>query len=132
MGYTKRINQKPKRRFAGIPVAVMDHPDYIALNGNAIKLLIEAARQYNGKNNGKLCFVWSQMKNRGWKSKTTLTAAKNELLHRKLLIISKHGGLINGAGTAQFYALTWQQVDEISGFEMDIDSTSKPIRSFTA
>ena len=130
MGFEKNKRGKPKERFAGIPHVVMNHIDFIKLSGNSIKLLLEAARQYNGRNNGKLCFVWSQMSERGWKSKTTLSSAKKELLANNLLVISKYGGLLNGKGMPQYYALTWQQVDEINNFEMDIDSTMKPIRSF--
>jgi len=130
MGFEKNNRRKYKERFAGIPHVVMNHIDYVELSGNSIKLLLEAARQYNGRNNGKLCFVWSQMSERGWKSKTTLSTAKKELLKNNLLVISKYGGLLNGKGMPQYYALTWQQVDEINNFDMDIDSTMKPIRSF--
>ena len=130
MGAEKNKRFKAKERFAGIPHVVMNHPDFIGLSGNSIKLLLEAARQFNGRNNGKLCFVWSQMANRGWNSKTTLSTAKKELLANNLLVISKYGGLLQGKGIPQYYALAWQQVDEINGFEMDIEPTIKPIRSF--
>ena len=117
-------------RFAGIPRKVTDHPDYIALSGNAVKLLVEAARQYNGHNNGKLCFVWSQMILRGWKSKGTLNRAKIELVTRTLIQVSKQGGLVNGKGTPTFYALTWEPVDEINGFITEIKPSRLPSRSF--
>ncbi|MBU2893533.1 hypothetical protein KO495_09405 [Colwellia sp. D2M02] len=130
MGFEKNKRSKAKERFAGIPHAVMNHIDYIELSGNAIKLLLEAARQYNGRNNGKLCFVWSQMVERGWKSKTTLSSAKKELLAKNLLVISKYGGLLHGKGIPQYYALTWQAIDEINGFEIDVEPTIKPIRNF--
>jgi len=130
MGAEKNKRFKPKERFAGIPHIVMNHPDFIKLNGNAIKLLLEAARQYNGRNNGKICFVWSQMKERGWKSKTTLTASKKQLMDNHLLTVTKYGKFEEGMGKPQFYALTWQNIDEIIGFRMDTDPTIKPIRNF--
>lgn len=130
MGYEKNRRNKAKERFVGIPYVVVIHPDFIGLGGNAVKLLVQAASQYNGRNNGKICFVWSQMKSIGWRSKTTLTSAKKELIDNGLLIVSKFGGFKEGKGVPQFYALTWQNVDEILGFEMDIASTTKPIRSF--
>lgn len=130
MGAEKNKRFKSKERFAGIPHAVMNHSDYIGLGANSIKLLLEAARQYNGRNNGKICFVWSQISKRGWKSKETLQTAKNELLTNNLLIISKYGGFLNGKGLPQYYALTWQAIDEITGFDMDIEPTNTAVRSF--
>jgi len=130
MGAEKNKRFRSKERFAGIPHTVMNHIDYIDLNGNAIKLLLEAARQYNGRNNGKLCFPWSQMSKRGWRSQETLQTAKNKLLANNLLIISKYGGFINGKGVPQYYAITWQVIDEIIGFDMDIELRNSPIRSF--
>lgn len=130
MGFEKNKKFKPKERFAGVPHIVMDHPDYIGLGGNAVKLLLEAARQYNGRNNGKLCFPWSQMSKRGWRSQETLQTAKNKLLANNLLVISKYGGLINGTGTPQYYAITWKSIDEIIGFNMDIEPKNAPVRSF--
>lgn len=130
MGFEKNKKSKPKERFVGIPFIVVTHKDFIDLGYPAAKLLVQATSQYNGRNNGKICFVWSQMKEIGWKSKTTLTAAKKELIDKELLIVSKYGGFKEGKGVTQFYALTWQNVDEIIGFKMDIDPTNKPIRNF--
>ena len=130
MGLEKNKRIKPKTRFMGIPFPVMLHRDYISLGANAIRLLNEASMQYNGRNNGKICFIWSQMKERGWKSKTTLTSAKKELIDKNILMVSKYGGFICGKGQPQFYALTWQRVDEINGFEMNIEPTNKPLRDF--
>jgi len=130
MGAEKNKRFKPKERFVGIPYIVVTHKDFNHLGGYAVKLLVQAASQYNGRNNGKICFVWSQMKEIGWRSKTTLTAAKKELIDNNLLIVSKYGGFKEGKGVTQFYALTWQNVDEIIGFHMDIEPTNKPIRNF--
>lgn len=130
MGAEKNKRFKPKERFAGIPHIVMSHPDYIGLGGNAVKLLLEGARQYNGRNNGKLCFPWSQMSKRGWRSQETLQTAKNKLLANNLLVISKYGGFLNGRGVPQYYAITWQSIDEIVGFNMDIEPTNTPVRIF--
>ncbi|MEX2326317.1 MAG: hypothetical protein WD558_01175, partial [Pseudomonadales bacterium] len=55
--------------FAGIPRHVIQHPDYQALSGNAVKLLVDLAFQYRGKNNGDLTTAWHVLKHRGWKSR---------------------------------------------------------------
>lgn len=131
MGYEKNKRDRSKGQFAAFPFVILDHPDFKALSGNAAKLLLQAVRQYNGRNNGKICFVWSQMKELGWKSKTTLTAAKKQLIDKKFLVVTKYGGFVEGKGVPQFYALTWLKIDEIHGFNMDIEPTKKPIRCFS-
>jgi len=130
VGAAKKLSQKAKSPpIAAIPKHVMDSDDYIKLSGNAVKLLMEAARQYNMRNNGKLCLPWSQLKERGWRSQSTLNNAKKELLANSLLYVSKYGGFKHGKGTVTYYALSWHKVDEINGFIMDINSTNKPLRS---
>lgn len=119
-------------RIAAIPHVVMDHPDFISLSPNAIRLLLEVSKQYSLKNNGKLCITWSQMKKRGYKSEATLQRAKKELLEKELIIVSKRGGFdCEGKRSPNFYALTRQAIDEIYGFEMDIAPTNKPLRAFS-
>ena len=117
--------------FAGVPDKVMQHPDYISLSYSAKALLFEFALQYRGKNNGKLCAIYSQLKPRGWKSEATLRKALKELSTAKLLEVSKYGMYGNGGRQPNYYAITWQPVDHINGFKMDIEPTIKPIRQFT-
>ena len=127
------MTRKSRNRgwFAGIPKEVMNHPDYHSLSGNAVKLLLDAAWQYRGMNNGKLCFVWNQLKTRGWKSEGTINRAKKELLEKDLIRVSKKGGkLEKGKWQTTFYAISWQNVDDIEGFDMELKPNIKPLRSF--
>ena len=113
-----------------IPKHVMEHPDYYELSGSAVKLLNEVAKQYTTYNNGKLCIVWSQLKERGFKSQTTLNRAKNELIDRNLIKLTKHGYFSQGARFPNFYALTWANIDEVPGFDMDVSPSNKALRHF--
>ena len=122
----KRRN-KNSRRFAGIPVVVMESPDYIALGPNAIRLLVEMARQYNGFNNGDLSPSYSLMKPRGFKSKGTLTRAIRELEDAFLLIQTRQGGRNN---TASLYALTWEPIHDLPKKRLSIAPTRKALRTF--
>jgi hypothetical protein len=124
-------HNKSKGHFAGVPDKVMLHPDYIGLSFSAKTLLFEFALEYRGKNNGKLCAIYSQLKLRGWKSEATLRKAIKELLDAKLIEVSKVGMYGNGGRKPNFYALTWQPVDEIIGFTMDIEPRVIPIRRFS-
>jgi hypothetical protein len=109
----------------------MRHSDYRNLGSNAKVLLFEFALQYYRTNNGKLCAVFSQMKNRGFKSETTLRKAIKELLDAKLIVLTKIGMYGRGQRLPNYYAVTWQPIDDVKGFEMDIPSTITPPRAFS-
>ena len=121
---------KKKQPFAGIPNRVMDNPSFHALSANAVRLLLWFAYQYKGNNNGKLCAVHSQLHDKGFKSKSTLSAALKELLQNDFIELSKGSGLGKNGRTPNYYALTYESVDEIRGFEMDIKPSNKARRTF--
>ena len=89
-----RSKHKQKASFAGIPRVVMECPDYINLNGSAVKLLVEMACQFKGGNNGDLCPAWTLMKVRGFCSKTTLSKAIKELLQAEMILLTRQGHFI--------------------------------------
>jgi hypothetical protein len=120
----------PTRSFAGIPRIVMDTDDYKNLNGNAIRLLLEFAYQYRGKNNGDLSATFCHMRKRGFKSKETLTNALRSLQDAGLIIKTREGVFMNPGGRCTLYALTWQPVDECNG-KHDMNPTTTPVRKFS-
>jgi len=116
---------------AAIPKDVMDSEDYRSLSFSAKALLFEFARQYTLKNNGKLCATFSQLKPRGWRSEDTLRRGIKELLSRNLIMLTKRGMYGNGKREPNFYAFTFQKIDRVEGFEMDVSPTRTPPRKFT-
>jgi hypothetical protein len=111
-----------KERFFGIPYNMLQSPNYIRLSGNAIKLLVDLGMQYNGSNNGDLCATWSMMKERGWKSKSTLYHSIQELVHYGLIFKSSQGG----RHKPTLYCLTWKNVNLCDG-KLDINPTNAPL-----
>ena len=107
--------------FFGLPDSIMDHPNFCRLSGNATKLLLWLGRQYNGGNNGDLSATWKQVKERGFKSESALFEARAELLHHRIIVISRYGGVHKPT----LYALTWKPINECKG-KLDIPSTKKP------
>jgi len=101
---------------------VLDSEEFGQLSGNAIKLLLELHRHYNGFNNGDLCATWSQLKDRGWKSRSTLHRSTQELLEAGFIVLSR---LTYLRSKPNLYALTYLAVDECSG-KLDIPATQKP------
>lgn len=127
----KKKGRGGRERFAGIPHNVMDHPDYFGLSGNAAKLLFEFAKSYNGRNNGDLSASFALMKRRGWRSKTTLKKCINELLKADLIVRTREGYFQNPGGVCALYAITWNNIDDISGKNLEMGPTSTPLRSFS-
>ena len=124
-----RSKHKQKASFAGIPRIVMECPDYTNLSSNAIRLLVELAYSYKGGNNGDLSPAWTLMKERGFRSKATLTRAIKELVAAEMIILTRQGQFIkNRAG---LYALTWASIDECAGKQLDESPTRTPPRNFS-
>ena len=124
-----RAKHKQKASFAGIPRIVMECPDYTNLSSNAIRLLVELAYSYKGGNNGDLCPAWTLMKERGFRSKATLTRVIKELVAAEMIMLTRQGQFIrNKAG---LYALTWASIDECAGKQLDESPTRTPPRNFS-
>lgn len=97
--------------FTLIPHAVQDCTNWRQCGGTAIKLLLDMARQYNGRNNGDLCASISVLRHCGWSSPDTLNFALKELRHYGLIILTRQGGL----HCPSLYALTWHAIDDCGG-----------------
>lgn len=132
MGATKKqkLERTKNRRAAGafvpIPVSISRHPNYINLNGNALKLLLDMCFQLRFKeggavNNGDVSIAWSLMRVRGWKSKETLRRAELELLYYGFIEMTRQGG----RNRCNLYAITWLAIDECGG-KLDIKATRAP------
>ena len=124
-----RAKHKQNASFAGIPRVVMECPDYINLNSNAIRLLVELAYSYKGGNNGDLCPAWTLMKERGFRSKATLTRVIKELVAAEMIMLTRQGQFIRHK--ASLYALTWAPIDECSGKYLEESPTITPPRNFS-
>ena len=94
---------------------------YKALSYRAKALLIDLTMQFNGKNNGDLVMTWTYMNSRGWTSKAALYAAKEELLEKGLIELTRQGWL----GRCGLYAVTWWPIDECKR-KLDVVETTIP------
>ena len=94
--------------FLMLPHALLKNPKFAALSSSAVKLLLDIAAQFNGKNNGDLSAAWKTMKPKGWKSETTLGKAKAELLEAGFIAETRKGRLPNVCG---LYGVTWFEIN---------------------
>lgn len=118
---TKHSERTEKGGFIRLPHSVIRSHTYASLSAYGVKLLVDLANQYNGKNNGDLSLAYSVMKMKGWHSPSTLNKSIKELLAKGLIEVSRKGG----RNSCSLYALTFHAVDECEG-KHDIRATHRP------
>ncbi|NVJ48576.1 MAG: hypothetical protein HWE07_15685 [Cytophagia bacterium] len=119
----------PSGGFANLPRVVLASADYVQLSFSAKALLVELAQQYRGSNNGDLTAAEHILKKRGFRSKTTILKAINELIRFNLVVKTRQGKFLNPGGVCSLYALTWLPIDECNG-KHDMKPTIGPYRKF--
>ncbi|HIJ22766.1 MAG: hypothetical protein HON68_02695 [Gammaproteobacteria bacterium] len=112
---TKMKGRRSGSSFVAMPHALLNSENFSRLTPAGVKLLMDIASQYKGKNNGDLCTTISVMKERGWKSASTLDERISELLHYGFITKTRQGG----RNQCSLYALTWQPINECNG-KLDI------------
>ena len=90
---------------------VVASPQFGALKGSALKMLIDLACQFNGKNNGDLSPALLRKSGR-WKSEAKINFAITCLLEHNWLVKTKQGGM--GIG-CNLYAVTWWPINSCNG-----------------
>lgn len=127
--HTKK--RKQRWSFAAIPRNVIDSDSYRSLSGTAVKLLVELAYQFKGRNNGDLTVAYSILRNRGFNSKTTITKVTNELIEANLIVRTRLGQFMNPGDKTSLYGLTWLPIDECEGKHLNIEPRATPLRKFS-
>ena len=97
--------------FVGLHHYILKSDEFAALTPSAVKLLIELAKEYKGKNNGDFSAPYSVLKHRGWRSPGTLSKSLTELLDNGWIVTTRQGG----RHRCSLYAITWWPVDECDG-----------------
>ncbi len=115
-----RLKGQKQASFTSLPHGLQDHENFIRLSPPAVKLLLNVARQYNGRNNGDLCVTLKVMKKYGWTSNDTLHRALECLQHYGMLSVTRKGNL----NKCSLYALTWKKIDKHNG-KLDVASTTQ-------
>lgn len=92
-------------RYFGIEHWIIDKPEFKALKGSPIKMLIAIGRQYNGFNNGNLMLSTARDH---WRSDDTAQVNITRLIEDGWVVKTRRGGL--GIGS-DLYAITWWSID---------------------
>ena len=108
MGKKKQKPSYKDRQFFALPHAIMRSKEWIELSHRAVRLLIDFGEQLNGNNNGDLHCAWSLMKKRGWKSQDQLVKARDELIKKGWIILTRKGS----RNIAHLFAISFRGIDE--------------------
>lgn len=103
-----------------IPVEVMQSEAFITLPNYAVRVLLVAAAQYRGNNNGDIAVTRSIAAPYGVTSHEHLVKGLAHLLARLLLQKTRQGGKKPLGPT--LYALTWRPINDL-GTKIDIGPT---------
>jgi hypothetical protein len=120
MARRKRYDKGGSREgggFVALPWSVLDAPAYQHLSHPAKALLLEAARQYVGDNNGRLLLSRRYLATRGWKSADVIDRAKKELMDAGFLFETVKGCR---PAKASWYAVGWLLLDVHPDFDPGI------------
>jgi hypothetical protein len=115
---SKKLRGGPERivgLYFGVPADVLDSPAFQGASHQARSLLFELMRQHNGGNNGHLHLSAAWLRNRGWKASDVVRRARDNLLDRRLIVLTKKGG--RNIGPDRF-ALAWHDITNLAGLEI--------------
>jgi len=98
--------------FVSLHHFVLNSPEFAALTGNEVRMLLELVRQYRGSNNGDLTATREQLVERGWKSHQTIDAQLTKLERKGWIVKTRQGGKRCGC---TLYAVTIWPVDACGG-----------------
>ena len=106
-----------KDRYIMLPNRCLASENFASLSAIANKLFLDFAAKCYKYNNGDLNMVWPEMQARGWKSKGTLYAAKDELIHKGWIIQTRQGW----NNRCALYGFTFMPIGDFGGKKLDID-----------
>jgi hypothetical protein len=118
----KRDSGRDAGGFVALPWCVLDSAAYAGLSHPARSLLVEFARQFVRDNNGRLLASDAYLAKRGWFSAGVIQKAKQELMATGFIHETVMGHRPN---KASWYAITWQTLDKIPGYDVGAAETFK-------
>jgi hypothetical protein len=125
MARRKKYPETIDGQYLAIPRKVKRSDAYQACSNLAKALLIELIDQHNGENNGRLHLTYSHLLSQGFSSKDQISKGREELIAKKLIVLTKQGGLPMRSqdkkltfGGPSWFALTWFQISNFIGLDI--------------
>lgn len=106
----KRLHQRdPNGQHARLYHDILKTPAWIALSSSAIRLFVDLRLKLTSYNNGNIEAVFSELKHRGWQSKTTMHKALRELETLGFIVQTRLGGIASMSRICSLYRFTDQE-----------------------
>jgi hypothetical protein len=118
--YADHAAKREPGGFVALPHVVIRHPNFSELSPRATKLLMDLLSQYKGDNNGDLATAEKLMRTRGWRSKGGIEIARNELLAKRFIVLTRQGG----RNKPNLYAVTFYEINWCEG-KLDIKTPNR-------
>ena len=107
MSRSKRIYERdPNGQHARLYHEMLKSPAWIALSYSAKVLFLDLRLKLTSFNNGNIEAVFSELKHRGWKSKTTMHKALRELEVLGFISKTRQGGIASMSKICSLYRFT--------------------------
>ncbi len=119
MGSAKKLHQRdPNGQHARLYHELLKSPAWIALSSSAIRLFVDMRMKLTSYNNGNIEAVFSELKHRGWQSKTTMHKALRELETLGFIVRTRLGGIASMSRICSLYRFT--DFDAIDSHKLNI------------
>lgn len=128
---SKAKGRRDYGRYFAVPHSVVCSDAFWSLRPNSCKLWLDLMIQYNGRNNGKIAAVHSQLKQRGWAEKS-LERSLLELQQKGFIEKTRQGGFGLGGNLCTYYRFTHLATDEIPDLGLRKAPPTCEFRSWTA
>ena len=96
----------PNGQHARLYHDMLKSPAWIALSSSAIRLYVDMRLKLTSFNNGNIEAVFSELKHRGWQSKTTMHKALRELETLGFIVRTRQGGIASMSRICSLYRFT--------------------------
>ena len=112
----KQTGRGKSPSFLALPHTMLSSEAWATLSGTEVKMLIELARQFNGRNNGAFRASWEYLKGHGWISKSTIQNVLKSLEDKQWTKKTRQGGRDK---RCTLYAVTWLPINASNNADED-------------
>lgn len=127
-----RYKPDPNGQHARLYHSILNCPAWLALSSSAIRLYVDMRLKLNSYNNGNIEAVYSELRHRGWKSKTTMHKALRELETLGFIEQTRQGGIASRSKVCSLYRFTDQDAIDSSKLDIAGCKATHDYRQFTS
>ncbi len=128
----RRYQRDPNGQHARLYHDMLKSPAWVALSSSAIHLFVDMRLKLNSFNNGNIDAVFSELRHRGWKSKTTMHKALRELETLGFIVMTRQGGIASMSRICSLYRFTDMEAFNVPKLGVTASKATHDYRRFTS